>query len=92
MGEMSAFLSRPRGAYPACVQRINYPVHQGKPNPVHGKFYFVGSIPEACYDASRDMGRGGSKIYDTEQSAIDAAIAAGATRIQKVDCSFALGK
>lgn len=70
--------------FPTCVQRIDYPVHQGKPNPAHGKFFFVGSVPGACIN--EETGR--SKHYDTEQEAIDAALVAGATRIQRCDCSF----
>lgn len=73
--------------FPTCVQQINYPVHNGKPNPTHGKFIFVGSIPGACYDRDKHS----SLKYDTEQEAIDAAIAAGATRIQRTDCSFVKG-
>lgn len=73
--------------YPTCVLQINYPVHQGRPNPSHGKFFFAGSIPAACYDFDNQR----SRIYDTEQQAIDAAIAAGAERIQNVKCEFVKG-
>ena len=66
------------------VQRINHPVHNGRPNPAHGKFYIVGSIPAACYDATRR----GSHLYDTEADAIAAIQAAGVSRIQRCDCSF----
>jgi hypothetical protein len=59
-------------------------MHKGNPNPAHGKFYFVGSVPGGCYD--EDSGR--SKVYDTEADAISAALAAGAVRIQKSDYSF----
>lgn len=76
------------GAFSSAVQRINYPMHKGAPNPAHGKFFIVGSIPLACYDEAK----GRSKHYDSEQEAIDALIAAGADRIQRVDCSFAKGK
>lgn len=72
------------GKFSTAIQRINYPTHKGKPNPSHGKYYFVGSIPSVCYDF--ETGR--SKKYDTEEQAIAAAIVAGATRIQRVDCSF----
>ena len=53
-----------------------------------GKFFFAGAIPYACYDfeARRSM------IYDTEQDAIDAAIAAGVDRLQGVDCRFIVGE
>ena len=87
MNEITAFMSR-SGNYSTAIQRINHPIHQGKPNQAHGKFFFVGSIPAECYDQSRNNGRGGSKLYDTEQDAINAAIKAGATRIQRSDCSF----
>jgi hypothetical protein len=70
--------------FPTCVQGpINYPIHQGKPNPAHGKFFFVGAIPAAC--ATED---GRSLKYDTEDAAIRAAIAAGAERIQDARCRF----
>lgn len=68
------------------VLRINRPIHRGQPNPAHGKFFLVGSVPAACYDASR----GASHIYETEDAAIDAAFSAGATDIQRTDCSFAV--
>ena len=86
MSELASFMTR--GAYSTAIMRVNYPIHQGKPNPAHGKYFFVGSILAACYDQSRNNGRGGSKFYETEQDAINAAIEAGATRIQKTDCSF----
>lgn len=72
--------------YSTAVQQINYPVHDGRPNPCHGLFFFVGSIPAECWDESRNGGAGGSKIYPTEDAAIRAAIAAGAERIQGADC------
>ena len=62
--------------------------HQGKPNPSHGKYYFVGRIPAACYDQEKKC----SKTYDTEELAIQAAIDAGATRIQDSHCKFVFGK
>jgi hypothetical protein len=72
------------GKFPTCIQQVNYPMHKGVPNPKHGMFYFVGSIPGECYDHDK----GHSFYYTTEQDAIDAAIAAGAERIQGVDCRF----
>lgn len=72
--------------YSTAVQQINHPVHKGHPNPAHGMFFFVGSIPAACYDQSRNGGRGGSKLYPTEDAAIQDAIANGATYIQGADC------
>lgn len=80
MGELSNLLRTQ--SFPTCVQQIDYPIHRGKPNPAHGKFFFVGSIPAACYDREKQQ----SKHYDTEQAAIEAALAAGATHIQGVDC------
>ena len=81
MSELSAAVRLTSSRFPTCVQKVDYPFHQGKPNSKHGKFFFVGAIPSACYDPERQ----GSKFYDTEQAAIDAAIAAGAERIQGVD-------
>lgn len=75
------------GRFSTAIQQINYPMHQGRPNPSHGKFFFVGSIPAACIDT--DPARlGRSRIYDTEDQAIAAARAAGATRIQGADCRW----
>jgi hypothetical protein len=68
--------------YPTVIQKINCPTFRGQPNPEHERFYFAGSIPLACWDASRE----GSSHYDTEQEAIDAALAAGVTHLQGVDC------
>ena len=87
MYEISEFMRRQasgQSRYPTAIQRINYPIHKGKPNPAHGKYYFVGSIPISCYDESSRR----SKHYDTEAEAIQAAIEGGATRIQRADCSF----
>jgi hypothetical protein len=70
--------------FPTAIQRIDYPIHQGKANPWHGMFYFAGSVPAACIDS--ETGR--SLKYATEDDAIAAARAAGATRIQRADCSF----
>lgn len=76
--------------YSTAIQQINYPVHQGRPNPIHGKFMFVGSIPAACWNAEKNNGpfspKGGSKYYDTEAAAILAAADAGAEYIQGADC------
>ena len=36
---------------PTCILRIDYPIHHGKLNPAHGKYFFVGNIPAACCDA-----------------------------------------
>ena len=80
VSETALFMSRQR--YSTAVQRINYPMHQGRPNPSHGKFFFVGSIPADCYD--QDAQR--SRHYDTEEQAIRAAIKAGAEVIQGADC------
>lgn len=72
--------------FSSAVQRINYPVHNGRANPAHGKFFIVGSIPAACYDPERNGGRGGSKLYDSADDAIAALQAAGAPVIQGADC------
>ncbi len=81
LARVSQFLS---SKFSTAIMKINYPEHKGKPNPYHGKYHFVGRIPGTCYDHDRQM----SKAYDTEQLAIDAAIAGGATDIQGEDCKF----
>lgn len=90
--ELSRAAALLKGGFPTCVQQVNYPVHQGKPNPRHGQFFFVGSIPADCWDPDRNNGPfsppGGSRFYPTEEAAIRAAIAAGVERIQRCDCSF----
>ena len=88
MSDLATAVRLVNSKFPTCIQQVNYPIHLGKPNPAHGKFYFVGSIPAACYDFEKRT----SKKYDTEQKATDAAIAAGADRIQGVDCRFILGE
>ena len=84
MTEMRSAMRMLAGDFPTCIQRINYPFHKGKPNPEHGRFYFVGSIPADCYDREKKT----SKHYDTEEEAIAAARSAGAVRIQASDCRF----
>lgn len=76
--------NRPASAFPTAIMRINHPIHQGRQNPVHGMFFFVGAIPAACYDQKRC----GSLRYETEEAAIDAAILGGAERIQDTRCAF----
>ena len=82
MSEMQNAMRMLSGKFSTCIQQVNYPIHKGEPNPSHGRFFFVGSIPSACYD--QDAKR--SLMYDSEQAAIDAALAAGAERVQGVDC------
>ena len=84
MTEMQSALKMLSGKFSTCIQQINYPIHKGQPNPAHGKFMFVGSIPGACINP--ETGR--SKHYTTEQDAADAAFAAGITRVQGVDCRW----
>ncbi len=79
------------GDLPTCVQRVDYPIHKGQPNPSHGTYYFVGSIPGHCTEPRPTLGNPNgraSKHYASESDAITAAIVAGAKRIQRVDCSF----
>lgn len=83
MYEIGEYLNQSH-TYPAAIQKNNCPIYKGKPNPVHGKFYFAGTIPGDCYDFDKKH----SKYYETEEAAITAAIAAGAQRIQRNDCSF----
>jgi len=87
MSELQQAMRMLSGKFPTCIQQVDYPIHKGQPNPAHGKFFFVGSIPRDCYDFER----GGSKFYATEQEAIDAALAAGAERIRGVDCRHVKG-
>jgi len=84
VSEMQGAMRLLHSRFPTCIQQVNYPVHQRKPNPKHGMFYFVGAIPLDCYD--QDARR--SRFYETEQAAIDAALAAGAEAIQGVDCRW----
>ena len=77
MNEVASVM-RMLGRMPTAISRVDYPIHKGKPNPIHGKYHLVGSVPASC-----------SKVYyDTEDEAITAAQAAGATRIQRSDYSF----
>lgn len=88
MSELSSALRALSGArFSTAIQQVDYPIHRGQPNPAHGKFFFVGSIPANCYDTTRNGGAGGSRFYDTVDLAIDAAIDGGATHIQRPDCS-----
>jgi hypothetical protein len=86
MNLLAAAIAPNAPRFSSAVQQINHPVHQGRPNPAHGMFFIVGSIPDACYDESRNGGRGGSMLYPSEQAAIEALQAAGAPVIQGVDC------
>lgn len=76
------------GRLSTAIQRIDYPIHNGAPNPYHGKYFIVGSIPAACYDKTRNDGHGGSFIYDTEADAGRAIELAGVERYQLADCSW----
>lgn len=82
MSDLAAVARFSRASLPTVILQVDHPIHKGHPNPAHGKFFFAGSIPGVCYDHARQ----GSKFYDTEQLAIDAALAAGVTRLQGVDC------
>jgi hypothetical protein len=88
MSEMAQAMRMLQGGFSTALRQINYPMHKGQPNPAHGKFHFVGTIPANCWDETRNGGRGGAVCFDTEDEAIAAAIAGGATRIQRCDCSF----
>ena len=87
MTDMQAAFRMLGAEFPTAIQRVDYPIHKGKPNPVHGKYIFVGRIPGNCYNLETKR----SLHYATEQEAIVAAIAGGATRIQRADCSFVPG-
>jgi hypothetical protein len=82
MSDYAAFAKFATTKLPTAIQQINYPIHKGLPNPAHGKFIFVGSIPGVCYDHIKKC----SFRYDTEQEAINAALEAGVTHLQGVDC------
>lgn len=75
-----AFFSGAR--FSTAVMRIDYPFHDGRPNPAHGKFFIRGTIPATCWDQDRQD----SIIFETEGHAIRAAIEGGAERIQGADC------
>jgi hypothetical protein len=68
--------------FSTAIMRIDYPFHDGRPNPAHGKFFIRGTIPATCWDEERQD----SKIFDSEDQAIFAAIEGGAERIQGADC------
>lgn len=70
--------------YPTVIQKIDYPTHNGHPNPFHGQFFIVGSIPAACYDPER----GKSKIYPTLEAIRGAIESAGVKRYQLPDCTW----
>ena len=84
MSELQRAMGILGGKFPTCIQQVNHPIHKGRPNPAHGQYFFVGAIPAACYDEKRN----GSKFYATEQEAIDAALNAGAERLQGADCRW----
>lgn len=86
MNLLAASIAPNAPRFSSAVQQINYPIHRGAPNPAHGKFFIVGSIPAACWDPARNDGRGGSCLYDSESDAIAALQAAGAECIQGADC------
>jgi hypothetical protein len=90
--EMGQALALIGAKMPTIIRQIDYPIHKCKPNPAHGKFHFLGSIPWECTEPdptslTPDTRR--SLKYDTEAQAIEAAIKNGAERIQLMrDCSF----
>lgn len=86
MYEIANFINR-KAKYPTVISRVDFPVYKGMPNPVHGKYYLSGSIPVDCYDAEEKH----SKYYYTEKEAIEAAIKAGAERIQDTNCNKVYG-
>ena len=86
MNLLAAAIAPNAPRFSSAVQQINFPVRNGCPNPAHGKFFIVGSIPAECWDPARNNGAGGSKLYDSEADAIDALIAADAPIIQGADC------
>lgn len=77
MYEIANFINR-KGKLSTGIQQVNYPIHKGKPNPVHGKYYLVGSVPVECHE----------KYYDSEGEAIKAAMVNGAKIIQNTKCNF----
>lgn len=70
--------NRASSPYPTAIQRVTVPTALA-----FGKFFFVGFVPAACLTED-----GRSLKYDTEDAAINAAVSAGAERIQRCDCSF----
>ena len=83
---MSEFTSAMRmvngGRFSTAIQRVDYPIQKGAPNPKHGMYFFVGSVPSAC------MADGRSRFYATESDAARAAFAAGCDRVQGEDCRW----
>lgn len=77
MYEIAEFINR-KGKLATAIQKIDYPIHKGKPNPSHGKFYFVGSVP---------INLNGLK-FDTETEAIEAARKEGVERLQDHKCKW----
>jgi len=70
---------------PTCVQEITWKC------PAQGKFILVGSVPVECTDEYKSgftIGRK-SKVYDSLEEAEAAIKAAGVTKWQRPDCSWA---
>lgn len=78
MGEIANAMRLLQGGLPTVVTR--YP---------SGKFGFVGSIPMEC---TKRIGglfpQNVSQVYETEQDAINAAFAAGVSKLQGADCRW----
>ena len=85
MNELAQVIS---AKFSTAIQRINYPIHRGQPNPAHGKYFIVGSIPAACYDQSRNDGHGGSMLFGSEAECAAAIEAAGVERYQLCNCAW----
>lgn len=88
VSELSRAAALLSGGFTTSIQQVNYPFHNGKPNPRHGQFFFVGTIPIECCRTDEHGHIVGSQFYPTEDEAIRAALAAGVTRLQRADCSF----
>jgi hypothetical protein len=68
--------------YSTAIQQIDHPTNNGSPNPYHGQFFVVGSVPVNCLD------QGGKRIFPTIESAESALREAGIKRYQMPDCTW----
>lgn len=82
--ELQQVIAMGQRGYSTAIQKIDYPIHQGKPNPVHGWYFLVGSIPASLYDHDRR----GSMRWPTLGEAMAAVESAGVERYQLPDCSW----
>ncbi len=73
-----ALSARLFGKLSTAIQQIDYPVSCGKPNPFHGHFFLVGSVPVTLH----------KQTWPTLPEVEAALVSAGVTRWQRPDCTF----